>query len=105
MIAYLVSQRTREISVRMSLGALPGDVVRLVLRQGLGAVAAGVLLGGIGAFAQGPAIASRLFGISGRDPATFAVVAAVLVLFALGASLGPAWRACRLEPAKALAEP
>ncbi len=103
-IAYLVSQRTREISVRMALGALPGDVVRLVLKQGLGAVAAGVVLGGIGAFAQGQAIESLLFGISGRDPWTFSIVAGVLLLFALGASLGPAWRAARIDPAKALAE-
>ena len=104
-IAYLVSQRTREISVRMALGARPGDVVRLVLRQGLGAVVAGVIIGGVGAFAQGQAIESLLFGVSGRDPWTFAIVALVLLLCALGASIGPAWRACRLEPAKALAEP
>lgn len=103
-IAYLVSQRTREISVRMALGAQPRDVVLLVAKQGVGAVATGVVLGGVGAFAQGRALEALLFGVSGRDPWTFAIVAGVLLLFALGASVGPAWRAARIDPAKALAE-
>lgn len=103
-IAYLVSQRTREISVRMALGALPRDVVLLVAKQGVSPVAAGVVLGGVGAFAQGRALEALLFGVSGRDPSTFAIVAGVLLLFALGASIGPAWRAARIDPAKALSE-
>jgi putative ABC transport system permease protein len=104
-IAYLVSQRAREISVRMAMGARPRDVVFLVAKQGLGAVVAGVALGGIGAFAQGHAIEAMLFGVSGRDPWTFAIVAAILLLIAVGAGAAPAWRAARIDPAKALAEP
>ncbi|MEO8360103.1 MAG: ABC transporter permease [Vicinamibacteria bacterium] len=103
-IAYLVSQRTREISVRMALGALPSDVVRLVVGQGVRAVGLGVVLGGLGVIAQGRAIEALLFGISGRDPMTFATVAGVLLLFALCASALPAFRASRIEPTKALAD-
>ena len=104
-IAYLAGQRSREIGVRMALGARPGDVIRLVLSQGLGAVSAGLLLGGIGAFAQGQAVEALLFGVSGRDPGTFVAVAGVLALSAFGASLLPALRAAKIDPAKTLAEP
>ncbi len=104
-IAYLVGQRTREIGVRMALGALPGDIVRLVVKQGLSAVAFGVALGAAGTFAQGAAIESLLFGISGRDPLTFLVVVSLLFMFALGAIAAPAWRASRIDPTRALAEP
>ena len=104
-IAYLVSQRTRELSVRMALGAQSGHVVRLVVGQGLSAVAIGVLLGGAGVFVQGRAIETLLFGVSGRDPATFSGAALVLLLFALAASAAPAWRVTKIDPSKALAEP
>ena len=104
-IAYLVAQRSREIGVRMALGARPGDVVRLVLRQGLGPVMLGVVLGGVGAFGQARAIEALLFGVSGRDPMTFASVSGLLLLCALGASALPALRAARIDPAKTLAEP
>lgn len=103
-IAYLVSQRVREISVRMALGALPWDVVRLVVAQAVKAVSLGVGLGGLGVIAQGRAIETLLFGISGRDPMTFAAVAGVLLFFALCASALPAFRASRIEPTKALAD-
>lgn len=104
-IAYLAGQRSREIGVRIALGALPRDVVRLVLGQGSSAVALGIGLGGAGAFAQGRAIESLLFGVSGRDPVTFLATAGVLLLFALGAGALPALRASRIDPAKTLSEP
>jgi putative ABC transport system permease protein len=104
-IAYLVSQRTREIGVRIALGARPTSIIQLVVRQGLGAVATGVALGGLGVFAQGRALESLLFGVSGRDPLTFGAVAIVLLVFAIAASALPARRASRIDPTKALAEP
>jgi|CXWL01.1.fsa_nt_gi predicted permease len=104
-IAYLVGQRTREISVRMALGAMPRDVILMVLRQGLSGVAAGVVLGTIGVFAQARAMNSVLFGVSGGDPWTLLTVAGVLALFAVGASVLPAWRASKITPTRALAEP
>jgi ABC-type antimicrobial peptide transport system permease subunit len=104
-IAYLAAQRSREIGVRMALGARPRDVVRLVLRQGLGAVSLGLAIGVVGALAQGRAIESVLFGVSGRDPATLFAVCVLLALAALAASVVPALRASRIDPAKTLAEP
>lgn len=103
-IAYLVSLRTREIGVRMALGARPRDVMALVMGQGLRSVLLGLGLGTFGCFAQAQAFERLLFGISGRDPATFAVVAALLVAIALVASALPARRAARIEPIAALAE-
>jgi len=104
-IAYLAGQRSREIGIRLALGALPRDVVRLVLGQGLGAVGLGLALGAAGAFAQGRALESLLFGVSGCDPVTFIAVAGVLLLSALGAGALPALRASSIDPAKTLAEP
>lgn len=104
-VACLVGQRTREISVRMALGAMRRDVIVMVLRQGLGAVVAGVALGVVGVIAQARAVASVLFGVSGADPWILAITAGVLMIFALGASALPAWRASSIAPTRALAEP
>lgn len=104
-IAYVVGQRTREISVRMAIGAMPRDVILMVLRQGLGAVGVGVVMGAFGVFAQARAINSVLFEVSGGDPWTLLSVASLMMLFALGASVLPAWRASRIAPTRALAEP
>ncbi len=104
-IAYLTSQRSREIGVRLAIGASSRHVVGLVLGQGVGAVALGVVLGALGTFAQGRAIETLLFGVSGRDPLTFVAVAGVLLAAALLASALPALRATRIDPAKTLAEP
>jgi putative ABC transport system permease protein len=104
-VAYLMSQRTREIGVRMALGARPADVLGLVVRQGLGAVTSGVVLGSLGVVAQGRALESVLFGVSGRDPLTLGAAALVLIVFAVAASALPSRRAVRIDPTKALAEP
>jgi hypothetical protein len=104
-IAYLVGQRSREIGVRMALGARPKDVVRLILKQGVVSVSAGLALGALGAYAQGRAVEALLFGVSARDASTFLDASGVLLLVAFAASALPAWRASRIHPAAVLAEP
>ena len=99
---YSVARRTHEIGVRMVLGAHAGDVLRLVLRQGLLTVAAGVAVGTGGSFVLTRAIQSLLFGVGANDPVTFAGVALLLTLVALLATYVPARRASRLDPVAAL---
>ena len=100
--SYSVARRTHEIGVRMALGARGGDVLRLVLGQGLLTVAAGVAVGTGGSFVLTRAIQSLLFGVGANDPVTFAGVALLLTLVALLATYVPARRASRLNPVAAL---
>jgi ABC-type antimicrobial peptide transport system permease subunit len=101
-LAYTVARRTREIGVRMALGADAGRVRRMVLRQMVVLVAVGVVIGGIAALQIGKAAASLLFGMQGNDPLVFAGAIAVLSLIALGAAWVPSYRAARVDPIKAL---
>jgi predicted permease len=101
-ISYLVAQRSREIGIRMALGAQTGDVTRLVMRQGAGLTALGVGVGVLGALALTRLLASMLYGVSTRDPLTFAGVAAVLATVALAATYVPARRAARVNPLRAI---
>jgi putative ABC transport system permease protein len=101
-MAYSVSQRTRELGIRMALGASRGDVVRLVVVQGVKLTIAGVLVGLAVSFAVTRLIVNMLFGVSPTDILTFSVVPAVLALAALGASYLPALRATRIDPLVAL---
>jgi putative ABC transport system permease protein len=101
-ISHMVAQRTRELGVRMALGAAANEVLVMVLRQGLGLAMAGVGLGLVGAFALTRLIASQLFGVQPTDPATFAATAMLLVLVAVVATLLPAGRAARVDPMVAL---
>jgi predicted permease len=101
-LAYTVAQRTREIGVRMALGATGGSVRAMVLRQvGLLTLVGGVA-GIAGALALGKAAGSLLFGLSGNDPVVFTVSAVLLALVALAAGYVPALRASRVDPMRAL---
>ncbi|RPJ60292.1 MAG: FtsX-like permease family protein, partial [Acidobacteria bacterium] len=100
--AYSVTRRTREIGLRMALGATQGEVVRLVVGQGIGMAAAGVVFGvGLG-LAGGQALRGLLYGIGPADPITYLGAASLFTLVALAATGGPARRAARVEPAVAL---
>jgi predicted permease len=101
-IAYSVAQRTQEVGIRRALGADRSDILRLVLRQGLGLTLAGVAVGLGGAFAFTRVMKSLVFEVSTTDPATFAWVALVFVLVASIAILIPGWRALRIDPMAAL---
>jgi hypothetical protein len=100
--AFSVAQRTREIGIRMALGAVPADVLWLVLGQGLRLTAVGLALGLAVALGVTQLLASPLFGISPADPATFAGVALLLVVAAVAACWVPARRATRIDPMAAL---
>jgi len=101
-LAYIVSQRTREIGVRLAMGAAPRDVARLFLREGALLAAIGLVAGLAAAAAATRALGAMLFGVTARDPATFAGVAAALAVTALAASYLPARRAARVDPMEAL---
>ncbi|HEV3140909.1 MAG TPA: ABC transporter permease, partial [Vicinamibacterales bacterium] len=101
-MAYTVSQRTRELGIRLALGASPNDVLRLVVMQGLRLTIAGVVVGLIASLALSRLIASLLFNVSPTDVVTFVVVPLVLAAAAIGASYLPALRATRIDPMIAL---
>jgi predicted permease len=101
-LAYSVAQRTREIGVRMALGAGAGQVRVMVLRQVGGMMVLGGVIGLAGAVLFGKAASSLLFGLEGTDPVVFALSLAVLTLVALAAAYLPARRASNVDPIKAL---
>jgi predicted permease len=100
--AYVVSRRTREIGIRMALGASAPGVLRMVLSQGARLGLAGIALGLLGGFALARAMASLLYGVTPADPATYAGVALLMLAVALAASGLPAWRATRVDPIRTL---
>jgi putative ABC transport system permease protein len=102
LIAYTVLQQTREIGVRLALGARPAQIVSAIVRRGVSLAAAGVLVGLVMARALGKYVGSLLFGVTPNDVATYAAVGLVLIACALLASLLPAGRAARLPPTLAM---
>jgi predicted permease len=103
-LSYLVTQRTKEIGIRIALGSSAGDVFQLVLREGLLLVAGGFVIGGAGALALRKSLESQLFGISATDPIVIGTVTATLAAVALVACALPARRATRIDPIIALTE-
>lgn len=103
-VSYQVTERVREMAVRMSIGATPGEVMGLILRSGARMWGLGIVVGVVGALALRRVLASQLFGVSASDPAVFAGAALILGVVAVGATSIPAFRSTRVEPAKVLRE-
>jgi ABC-type antimicrobial peptide transport system permease subunit len=101
-IAYSVTQRTREIGVRIALGAEPASVRRLVVAGGLRLTALGIAIGLAAAAVSTRVLAHLLYGVTPADPVTYATIAAIVVAIALAASYVPAGRAMRIDPTEAL---
>jgi predicted permease len=101
-VGYAASQRTSEIGVRMALGAVPRDILRLILKKALTLAGVGVTVGGLAALGLSRAMGTVLFGVGANDPTTYALVLAVLGVVAVIASLAPAVKAARVDPAIAL---
>jgi ABC-type antimicrobial peptide transport system permease subunit len=101
-MAYTVARRTREIGVRMALGAVPGDVIWLVMREVLVLVGSGLAIGLLAAWGLGHYLTSQLYGISGSDPSTTIGASVLLAVVALLAGYIPARRATRVNPVLAL---
>jgi len=101
-LAYAVQQRLRDFGIRRALGATAGDVVRQVVRSAIPVIGAGAAVGLALSAALSRLLAALLFGVTPLDPLTFGAVAIVLVLTAVAATIGPAWRAVRIDPVTAL---
>ncbi|HEY6121199.1 MAG TPA: ABC transporter permease, partial [Pyrinomonadaceae bacterium] len=101
-VAYSVTQRTQEIGVRMALGARPGEIMSMVMRQSLTFVILGIVFGLVGAFALTRIMASLLYGVNATDSQSFIVPSLLLIAIALVASYFPARRASRVDPTLAL---
>ena len=102
LMSYLVLQRTGEIGLRLALGAIPAQVLRMVLRESFTLVAVGLVVGLAVAWSVRRLVESLLFGLSAADPLTYVVVAGALITVTLLASLRPAHRAARVDPMIAL---
>jgi putative ABC transport system permease protein len=100
--AYVVAQRTQEIGIRMALGAQPRSVLRMIIAEGVGLSAMGVVLGIVGALALARLVKGLLFQVESTDPIAFLSSAGLLVLVALIASYFPARRAAKVDPMSAL---
>jgi putative ABC transport system permease protein len=101
-MAYLVSQRTREIGIRLALGANARDVFQLIFGRGVALAISGAAIGVAAAFWLTQTMQSLVFAVSTTDPMTFAVVPALLILVALFACYVPARRAMRVDPVRVL---
>src|ERR1035438_4766259 len=101
-MSYTVSQRIPEIGIRMAMGARPGNVIAMVVRQGMALALAGIAVGTLAAFAATRLVANVLFRVDAADPASFVLAALFLSAVALGATWLPAFRATRIDPMQSL---
>jgi len=101
-MSYAVSQSTRELALRMALGADARDLLKMVVSHGVWLTAAGVAVGGAAALALTRLLGDLLYHVSPRDPLVFCIALAVMAAASIAASLAPAWRASRTDPAKVL---
>jgi putative ABC transport system permease protein len=101
-MSYAVAERTREIAIRIALGARSHDVLRMIVGRSIALALIGVVSGIAAALAVGPVIRNQLFGVRLMDPATLSAVVLLLVFSATIASLVPARRAARLDPGETL---
>jgi len=103
-LAYLVTQRRKEIGIRLALGSSNGAIFELVLREGLFLIVIGLLIGAAGAFGLHRSLESQLFGIGASDPLVLTIVTLVLAAVAVIACAVPARRATKIDPIVALTE-
>jgi putative ABC transport system permease protein len=104
LLAYMVGQRSREIGIRMALGARRGDILRMFLRKGLALAGVGIVAGVVVSASTASLMASLLYGVRPHDPAVFLIVPLLLFAVAVLASYRPAWRATKVDPMIALRE-
>jgi predicted permease len=102
LLAFSVTARVREFGIRMSVGATPAAILRMILRDGLMVVVAGIVIGGALAFGGARFVRSLLYGVSATDPSALLLAAIIFLIVGTGAALLPAWRASRVDPAVAL---
>ena len=101
-LSYSVKRSVREIGIRLALGARVGDVLRMVVLEGMKPTLLGVVVGTVGALALGRALSSLIYEVKPTDPLTFLVVTALLSAIALLATIIPAYRAAKVDPMAAL---
>jgi ABC-type antimicrobial peptide transport system permease subunit len=101
-LAFVVTRRTREIGIRVALGARQASVIRLVLREILLVISAGIVAGIVAGILAGSYVESQLFGVKASDPAVFAISVIALLAASLAAGFVPAWRASCIDPMRAL---
>jgi putative ABC transport system permease protein len=104
LLSYMVGQSSRDIGIRMALGARPGDILRMFLQRGVVLAGVGVVIGLVVAASSASVMASLLYGVRPRDPAVFLIVPLLLFAVAVLASYVPAWRATKVDPLIALRE-
>jgi putative ABC transport system permease protein len=104
LLSYMVGQNSREIGIRMALGARPRDVLRMFLQRGVVLAGVGVVVGLVVSASSASVMASLLYGVRPHDPAVFLIVPLLLFAVAVLASCVPAWRATKVDPLIALRE-